>query len=100
MKFKKRWVYKMLSWKLFSTVIGFFVVWATAQDLAISLKYLAIYVPVSMFAFLVHEKVWHMWKVRNRCANCQGTGIGMTLADVPWECFDCNGTGNRRNGET
>jgi uncharacterized membrane protein len=100
MKFKKRWVYKMLSWKVISTAIGFFATWYAAHDFTVSLIYLAIYLPVSMVAFLAHEKLWHMWKVRNRCLNCNGMGVGTNWAGVPMECPDCEGTGDKRNGDT
>lgn len=99
MKFKKRWVYKMLSWKVISTLLGFFAVWITAADITVGLGYLAIYVPASMVAFLLHEKAWYTWKVRNRCVHCRGMGVRMDWTSHAKECVPCDGTGDKRNGE-
>lgn len=94
---KRRWIYKTFTWKALSTIIGFFAVWITAHDLGVGLAYLAVFVPVSMVAFIAHEKVWHAIKVRNHCQHCDGVGMYMTSWGYPEICSRCEGTGDKRN---
>lgn len=93
-KFKARWIYKALSWKIISALLGALVVFAITGQYAMSGGYLLLYVPISMFLFVAHEKFWHILKVRKRCPECDGTG--MVLADgKPIICSTCEGSGDR-----
>jgi uncharacterized membrane protein len=91
-KFKTRWIWKSLSWKLLSAATGALVVLWLTGEYNTSWKYLAIYVPITLVLFVAHEYIWQQIKIRHRCAACDGTGVGRIFAGT---CSVCEGTGER-----
>lgn len=92
-KFKARWVYKAILWKLMSAVTGALVVLYLTGEYHTSWAYLALYVPVTLVLFVTHEFSWQLAKIRRRCPECDGTGVASTFAGT---CQRCEGTGDRR----
>lgn len=97
-RFKFRWVYKAISWKIISAALGALVVLGLTGQYAMSWGYLMIYVPISLFLFVGHEYVWQQIKIRSRCPECDGAGtiiVGYAANAEPKLCPRCDGTGGR-----
>jgi phosphatidylglycerophosphate synthase len=69
MLFKKRWIYKSLSWKLISAITGALVVLGLTGEYTTSWAYLGIYVPITLVLFVGHEYCWQVVKLRRRERN-------------------------------
>jgi len=96
-KFKTRWIWKSISWKLISAVTGALVVLGVTGQYKASWGYLAWYVPITLAFFVAHEYVWQQIKLRGRCPECDGTGVALNL--LPHTCAACKGTGERCNSK-
>ena len=66
MTWKARWVVKAITWKIISLIWGVAVVhWLTGES-KLGGAYLLWYGIPSTFAFVLHEKLYHMWKAARR----------------------------------
>jgi uncharacterized membrane protein len=66
MIWKPRWLVKALSWKAISLAWGAIVVHWLTGEFKFSWQYLLWYGVPSLIAFVLHEKLYHMWKVHKR----------------------------------
>jgi uncharacterized membrane protein len=96
MRFKARWVWKSISYRATSSLIGAAVVWYLTGSWFSSGLYALFYTPIALAWFCLHEKLWHMWKIRDRCRCCNGRGVGFNWQDIPMECRTCDGSGKRQ----
>jgi uncharacterized membrane protein len=65
---KKRWILEAITWKASSTLLGALIILALTGRWKLSLIYMLIYVPVSTLWYLVHKKLWSLWKHRKEPA--------------------------------
>jgi len=68
-RFKKRWIFKALTWKVISILLGGGVVHYLTGEFSMAKSYLLWYTPISLFFFFLHEAGWQWWKNRQRLKN-------------------------------
>jgi len=54
----KRWLYKAITWKTLSTIMGAAIVYLLTGGLLFTVSWLVIHVPATLGAYFVHEWVW------------------------------------------
>jgi DnaJ-class molecular chaperone len=91
-RFKSRWIYKAVIWKVLSAVTGALVVLGLTGEYKTSWQYLAIYVPITLVLFVLLEFSFQTVKIRRRCSACDGTGIARIFRGT---CEVCSGTGEK-----
>jgi uncharacterized membrane protein len=58
---KKRHIAKTVSYRLVSTTIGFFTVWAFTGSLKMGSAFTALELVWKPIQYYVHERVWYRW---------------------------------------
>lgn len=66
---KKKWIYKAVTWKVISILLGGGVVHWLTGTYRVAIDYLLIYTPLSLAAYFGHEMLWQWWKNRQRIKN-------------------------------